>query len=533
MNSSGSLSENRRLFLAGLLNEKTQMYCPKCGKENPDDAQLCQSCSFALASSDTRQSEHHYKKLFQVVSFALIVLSGILILFLKPISAFFAALFALCSAIAAIPEFLKRKSKKKVQRIINAIGIQVLILGSFFAVILTYLCIDAAPIPNDYTINDLKSAAPQYNKTFNLLNSLADKKTHNSGYAIGFSTEDIVKNDEIHNIFKQDDLQNISRQLQENENDILLLWEKAQKGRDILTKLDSFPEIADMTKPKLEIDIYYLANIRHLAFLYQSYICLQSCKGNHQIAINELTRLDSIIKKMNVNAHSMIIKLVCIACFAVDINTANFIINNPETPPESLMALKQPITTLSNEHTSLRNSLMFEYLIYKNATKNVSNNIGRRHPFFSPLKLNSSLRLYRNIIDKWIADEENQIPPKEMRVWPAFYPNLPVKTDNQGKFPWYYEVYNPAGILLVGIFRPALEKIFLIKKRLQIQSDMLQIVLNKRLGEEVSLKALDYSDEYIVDIEKKLIFSPGPDGLTGTKDDFKLLINPELLGWKN
>jgi len=409
----------------------------------------------------------------------------------------------------------------------------VLIPGSFFAVILTCLCIDAAPIPNDYTIKDLKSAAPQYNQTFNLLNSLSDKITQKTGSAIGFSTEDIVKNDEIHNIFKQDDLQNISQQLQKNEKDILLLWEKAQKGRDIFTKLDSFPEIADQTKPELKIDIYYLANIRHLVFLYQSYICLQSCKGNHETAINELIRLDSLFRKMNLNAHSTMIKLVCIACFAIDINTTNFIINNPETPHESLLALKQRITPLSNEHTSLRNSLMFEYLIYKNATKNVSNNIGRRHPFFSPLKSNSSLRLYRNIIDKWIADEENRTPPKEMRVWPAFYPNLTVKTDNQGKFPWYYEIYNPAGILLVGIFRPALEKIFLIKKRLQIHSDMLQIVLNKRLGKEVSLKALAYSDEYIVDIEKRWIFSPGPDGEIGTKDDIKLLINPELLGWKN
>ena len=510
------------------------MYCPKCGKENPDDAQLCHSCSFALTSPDTKQSKHNYKKLFRVASFALIVLSVTLILFLKPVSAFFAAIFALCFVIAAIPEVLRKNNKKKKTRIINVIAIVVLIIGSFFAVILTYLCIDAAPIPDDYTINDLKSAAPQYNQTFVLLNSLSDKKPHNSGYAIGFSTKDIVKNDEIHNIFKQDDLQNISQQLQENEKDILLLWEKAQKGRDIFTKLDSFPEIADLTKPDLlKIDVYYLVNIRYLSYLYRSYICLQSCKGNHQIAINELTRLDSIIKKMNVNAHWIITKLVCIACLAIDIQTANFIINNPETPHESLLTIKQRIIPLSNEHTSLKNSLMFEYLIYKNETINASNKTVRRNPYFSPLKLNSSLRLYRNIIDKWIADEENRTPPKEMRVWPAFYPNLPVKTDNQGKYPWYYKVYNPSGILLVEIFRPALERIFVIKTKLQIHSDMLQIVLNKRLGEEVSLKALAYSDEYIVDIEKRLIFSPGPDGEIGTKEDIKLSINPELLGWRN
>lgn len=505
------------------------MQCPKCRTENPDDAQVCESCSSTLINSETKQPKQKINK-FSSFSFALIVLSGILILFLKPISAFFAALFALFSAIAAIPEALRKNKKQKTRRIITAFRIMFLILMSFCAVISTYLCIDAAPILDDYTINNLKSAAPQYNQTFNLLNSLSDKITQKTGSAIGFSIEDIKKVEEINNIFKEEDLQKISRQLQENEKDILLIWEKARKGRDIFTKLDSFPEIADLAKPKLKIDIYYLANIRYLVLLYRSYICLQSCKGNHETAINELIRLDSIFKKMNLYAHSMIIKLVCIACFAMDINIANFIINNPETPSESLLVLKQHIIPLSNEHTSLRNSLMFEYLIFKNETINASNKTGRRNPYFSPLKLNSSLRLYRNIIDKWIADEENRTPPKELRVWPAFYPNLPVKTDNQDKFPWYYKVYNPSGILLVEIFRPALERIFIIKKRLQIHADMLQIVLNKRLGEEVSLKARDFSDEYIIDIEKRLILSPGPDGEIGTKDDIKLPINPELLG---
>ena len=42
------------------------------------------------------------------------------------------------------------------------------------------------------------------------------------------------------------------------------------------------------------------------------------------------------------------------------------------------------------------------------------------------------------IIDKWIANEENRTPPKEKRVWPIFYPNLSVTIDSKGKFPWYY-----------------------------------------------------------------------------------------------
>jgi len=66
---------------------------------------------------------------------------------------------------------------------------------------------------------------------------------------------------------------------------------------------------------------------------------------------------------------------------------------------------------------------------------------------------------------------------------------------------------------------------------ISVQDDLLQIVLNRRLGKEVSLKACAYGDEYIVDIENKKILSPGPDGKTDTKDDITLPINPELLGW--
>ena len=275
----------------------------------------------------------------------------------------------------------------------GVIAIVLLIFISFLAVISTYFCIDAAPISNDYTIHDLKSASPKYIETFNLLNNLSDERHQNTGYAIGFSKEDIGKYKKIENIFKQDNLQNISSQLLENEETIFLLWEKTQKGRDIFTQLNSFPEIADLTKPKLEIDIHYLANIRYLAYVYHSYIRLQSIKGNHETAIIELIRFDSLFKKTNLYAHNTLIKLVCIACFGLDIKTANFIINNPETPQESLLAIKEHILPFTDELTSFRNSLMFEYLFYKNETIKVSNTKGLRRPHLSPLKLNSSLRL--------------------------------------------------------------------------------------------------------------------------------------------
>lgn len=273
-----------------------------------------------------------------------------------------------------------------------------------------------------------------------------------------------------------------------------------------------------------------MTNFRHLISLHRIYICLQSCKGNHETAIDELIRLDSILKKMNLNARSLITKLVCIACFKGNIEATNFIIGNPDTPHEILLLLEQNVVPLSGEHTSLRNSIIFEHLIWKNELKKISNEPRLRYSSFSPLKLNSTLRLSRNFFDRWIAIDEHQIQIKKFRVWPNVYPNLPVQIDSERKLPWYYKAYNPTGCLTVKILTPAIERVIELRTKLQVHSDLLQIVLDRRLGREVSLKARAYSDEYIVDVENKRISSPGPDGEIGTKDDIKLPINPEVLG---
>jgi len=86
-------------------------------------------------------------------------------------------------------------------------------------------------------------------------------------------------------------------------------------------------------------------------------------------------------------------------------------------------------------------------------------------------------------------------------------------------------------IELDSVYRKLSVNARVIITNISVQDDLLQIVLNRRLGKEVSLKACAYGDEYIVDIENKKILSPGPDGKTDTKDDITLPINPELLGW--
>jgi energy-coupling factor transporter transmembrane protein EcfT len=332
------------------------MDCPKCGQENPDDANVCCSCGHVLTCSETEKRKPRFKTSKGIVTaFFLAGLSLLLAIFVRPTLAFLAALLGLLLLIVSVVQTLRGKKKLTAKRIVLGLFI---ILEMIF---LTYWRIDAAPIPNDYTVFDLRSAVPFWYGTYTLLNSLGDNSDDlRDAPAIGLSSKDMEKLEEINNIFKEKDLQTISQQLQESADQILSIWKNAKKGRDILTKLASFPEIADLSEP----DFSYLSgfqwtkNFRRLIYLHRAYICLQSRHGDQEAAIEELIKLDSIIKKMSLNARSLVKKLICLACFRINIETANFIVNNPGTPNEIVLLLKQRMIPFSDDHVSLRNPIM-------------------------------------------------------------------------------------------------------------------------------------------------------------------------------
>ena len=141
------------------------------------------------------------------------------------------------------------------------------------------------------------------------------------------------------------------------------------------------------------------------------------------------------------------------------------------------------------------------------------------------------LRLCRNFYDDWIDAVEGRanVARERLGVWPDIYPfaKPSISFKNQKLLLLLYTCYNPLAAMLGFPYSRGIEGASTIR----LQDDLFQIVLNKRLGKEISLKARAYSDEYIVDVENKKIFSPGHDGKPGTKDDIKLPINPDVLGW--
>ncbi len=498
------------------------LQCPKCGKENPDDAQLCNVCGYVFEINTTEKPIAKPKiSRLAITSFVLGILS--LPFFL------FAAIPAIIFGIVSLFKIKKGPGQLRGK----ALAIAGITIPIIFVLILILWSFDADPIPKDYTIADLRSAPPECARSYELLLSMSEKDPNIPGApAIGLSEQDVNNLEQINKILKEEDYSKICAELKANEKNILLIWQNAKKGRDIMNELDSFPEIADLTEPDLEADIKFLRNLRLLAHLYKAYVHLQSEQGNCQDAVTELIKFDSVFRKLSLNACSTLIKLVCLGVLSIDIKAANLIVNNPQVSQQSLELLAEHFTPLTKTQLSLRNSVISEHLIFKKMldTKSGKDYSLPKTPF---LKRNSSFRLYKNYCDNWInVIEQSQEPKKpELLVWPSIYPDwIAVSIDSEGKVPWIYTAYNPIGSLLIRILTPTFEKIFEIQTKLKVHYDLFQIILNKRLGKEVSLKARAYSDEYIIDVEKKKIFSPGPDGEPYTEDDIKLLINPEVLG---
>ncbi|MHC4529656.1 MAG: zinc ribbon domain-containing protein, partial [Planctomycetota bacterium] len=477
------------------------MQCPKCGTENPDDAQVCTSCSCDLSAPTTAEPTPKPKTSKLVIaSILLAVLAAVLTILLDPTLGLIVALFGVFGAIASIAT-LRRSDKKLIGKSIS-VG-----AGIFLALVIlvfSYWRIDAASIPSDYTIADIRSAPAEYSQSYELLLGLADANDQpRSAPAIGLSEEDVNALGQIYQVCKEHDFNKISTKLRAEEQIIVQIWQNAEKGRDIISKLDSFTEIADLTEPNsMELDLRWAKNLRNLLQLHRVYVCLQTSLGNEQVALEELITLRSVLNKLSLNSRSTITRLVCIAGLAETIMTANFIANNPRTSQQAIQRLWEKLRLSRPKYISVKNSIVFDYLTVKNCMRNLPKETNLRwdakYSIFWPLKLNSSLRLYRNICDRWIAEEAGQTQLEEFRVWPVVYPNLPVELDSQGRFPWYYTGYNPVGSLLIAMMVRGTESVLKLKTRLQIHYDLLGIVLNKRLGKQVSLKARAYSDEYII-----------------------------------
>jgi len=458
---------------------------------------------------------------------------AILSLVLGIFSLFFFVLAGIPAIVIGIISTLRiRRSGGKLKgKYIALAGMNISILFMFFFYL--FWSLDAPPIPKDYTVADLRSAPTKCAESFEILKSLMDEDPDLPGApAIGLTEDDLGMSAEIRGVIEDANSAQISEILGFYADDIEQASARLQGTRDVIKPLNAFAEIADLTELSVDGKIMYVHNLLELARFYQVYGHLKIEQGNIRAFAAELIELDSVYRKLSLNVRMFVPKLVCLICIKENIVTANAIVNDTRTSMSTVELLAKHFVPLTHEQMSLRNGVLSRYIMFKSAFSDVlASSTAEKVPLLKP---NSTLRFYRNCCDKWFNAHRGsgEAASTILSVWPAFYPfDEPDPAQDRVLLSFVYRCYNPRGSQctdMMGFYHETIpEKI----TNISVQNDLLQIVLNKRLGREVSLKARDYGDEYIVDIENKKILSPGPDGKAGTKDDIKLRINPEVLGW--
>ncbi len=521
------------------------MKCPECKGEVAETMLICDNCGYDLTKKQKKRKTK--KKLSAKAEFFLCVIAAIVSLCRPSMFGSIKEIIVLSLIVIIFP--IKRMiialfkgSAKKDWRWNIASIISLLIISAFFIL----FSLDAPAIQNDYNVADLRSAPEDCNPSYDILMSIAEESQEQSYHEkngaplIGLTAEDVNSIEMLRGKIKNADRAEIIKLLLDHQEQILTAWKNAQKGRDVIKKLDSFEEIADFElATSFSADqgrLSYSSNIRYLLHLFSKHVRLQTVQGNIDQAIDELVILNSVVRKLGVNTRAMINKLVFIAANSVCIKSANFIANNSKTTPPQLERLVEEFPSFSKEQLSLRNALLFEYMMYRETLNDPKEFKVEGHWV---VKRNSASRLMRNYMIKQIkliGDVNEQDKQKsELSVWPVILPSTcNVGIGENEEIPFVYRMlYNPIGAMTTFILLPATERICEIHTKLKIRQDMLQIVLNKRLGRDYSLKARDYGDEYIVDVANKKIFSPGPDGIENTDDDIKLNIAPDVLGWAN
>lgn len=474
------------------------------------------------------QVKHIESKTSKLAILSLVL--GILSLFLFILAGIPAILIGIISILR-----IRRRDSKLKGKYIALAGMNISIL--FMFVFYQFWRIDAPPIPNDYTIADLRCTPAQCSESFYILKKLIDEDTELLGApGLGLTEEDIELLDEITHVLWERTPAEISESLRQYDEAVRQVWDHAQKAREVISQLNEFVEIADLTEPDPFLKQMRTINLLRLVRLYQAYAFLLTEQEDIHTFTTHLVEFDSVIRKFTLNVRPYIIKLVCDVCISKDIITANAIANNPGASRDSIELLARHYKPLTDEILLIRNCALYEYLFVKSfINKGFESTDVKYRPAF---KKNSSIRWYRNLYDVGINSSEvdKGTMSRKLSVWPSIYPfKEPSSLNNEEPLPLLYRIYNPIGRRFIRQFKvPFISKSRILKGiDTYIQDDLLQIVLNKRLDKKVNLKARVYGDEYIVDVDNKKIFSPGPDGKPNTSDDIELWIHPEVLNIQN
>ncbi len=115
---------------------------------------------------------------------------------------------------------------------------------------------------------------------------------------------------EVSAIIKTGTTSEISKALNYCAEEIKQIWSDNKTARDIIGRLNEFPEIADLTSPSIDFKIMQLQDLLQLAYLYEVYSHLQIEQDDIHAVTVQLIELDSVFRKLSLNVRPFIGKWI-------------------------------------------------------------------------------------------------------------------------------------------------------------------------------------------------------------------------------
>ncbi len=414
------------------------MKCPECNHQNPNNAAICENCYLNFSIIQTSKL---------AISSLILGISSLLFFVITGLPAIILGIISIVR--------IKRSKGKLKGKFIALAGIIIPLL--FNAIYFMLWRVDAPPIPNDYTMADLRSAPAEYDESYHLLvkllNLFEDNLNLKDANEPLLTRENMAIFGNISNISENGTDTELADLLNENKDAIKQARDKTQKARDIIHQLNEFQEIADLTSYKTYATDLSLFSYLHFSELYKVYSMLQNDENTIDSIATELINFDSVLRKICPNVRSIGSKLACFVCMTRNMEIANNILNKPETSQKTLELLEEHFIPMAEQDLSLKNCIIYQYVYMKDALAEENKNTYKIARL--TLKINSSLRLLRNHCNKIIelTGEDTGTKRQILDVWPSFYPfKQPAMTragsrnqNDSFRLPLTYFIYNPAG----------------------------------------------------------------------------------------
>ncbi|MBI9017961.1 MAG: hypothetical protein JEZ07_11950 [Phycisphaerae bacterium] len=421
-------------------------------------------------------------------------------------------------------------AKMKIKKLWIILSVVLLVLIFSGGLMWHYWRMDASPIVDDYTVEDLYKVPDDCEASFALLEKLSFKSGSRVLYDINTfekycSPDGMRWQDEKK--YKQDNTLSVAAtpELGLSEEDALVFelaslkiqkaplayaehkkffmkhadrfdqaWENIQKVWDVFLQLNEYEEIADLSGLKIDETRDYLAGMRgivQLASIHSYYLWSQ---GNQHEALKIQQICNSVVKKSLPAARVMILRLVLNGMIRETQMMGYYFCNDKECSVDVLQELKENTVSFNENELSIHNSLIAEYLQFKETLEGE----GYRKTWEEiggACKPNSSKRLYRSQI---FAEDKDMI----RGVWSADWMNCfdVFEADKSHKLSKTYKAYNPVGSRLIYILMPQFDRVGFLFERMDDCNEALRIMTEARLNPDYdiqeALKEMDLEIDY-------------------------------------